>query len=180
MWQERGVKPDTHVLVATQAAMQSAWLAKTLRDADYSVLLAADTTVALKTIRASAKPLIVVVDASNTRLLNSIVSSRRLIHHHVYVLITPELLQHTLGCVALYARLTHFIVRVPLTRDHLLEVMAQASRCLGSAYPVASATENTPKASLGSTDSYNDAGADRALPIVPTPDDHRDDHDVPP
>lgn len=138
-----------------------------LRDAGYWVHLAADTETALKTVHASAEPLIVILDASNTRFVNSILASRRLIYHHAYVLVTPEPLRLAPECLALYARLTLFIVHVPFTRDHLLQVMAQASRCLTAAYPAAPAARNEKyeaMASTGSTQAYRHSGADDEQP----------------
>lgn len=160
MQQKKAGQSAARVLVATQAGIESIRLVEFLREAGYSVQRAPDVAAALKVIHANTHPLIVMLDATSTRLINTVLTSRRLLHHHAYVLIAHEPPQLAPAYMALCARLTLFIVRVPFTRDQLLHVLAQASRSLTVDYPAAPVAGNDPKASRGGTYARRYSAAD--------------------
>ncbi len=125
----------TRVLVVDDEADIRESLRLLLEDAGHEVLEAANGVEALDILRASERPLVVLLDLlmpqlDGIGLLHAVVAEPRLATHHAYVLITADNKAQQRVAIPQFSNLHLVTVEKPFDMDVLLDAVAEASRRL--------------------------------------------------
>jgi two-component system chemotaxis response regulator CheY len=128
----------THVLVVDDSATFRQLVHPMLQEAGYEVSEAADGVLALGAIRASAEPLVVLLDVVMPQLggigvLNEVDEHKELAACHAFILVTatPEVVKPRLVADML-DRLHVPLLTKPFAKDRLLQAVAEAETRLNS------------------------------------------------
>ncbi len=128
----------THVLVVDDSATVRRLVCPMLREAGYDVSEAVDGMEALAAIRASAEPLVVLLDVVMPRMggigvLNAVDDDKKMVRRHAFILVTatPEVVRPHL-IADMLDRMRIPVLTKPFADDDLLGAVTEAASRLGA------------------------------------------------
>lgn len=131
-----GQERPTVLVVDDREAIREV-LSLVLQDAGYQVREAPDGAPALRQLRASREPMVVLLDMQmpgmdGVHLMRTVAGDTALAARHAYVLVTADATALPLAFATLLSRLNVPVVPKPFDIDDLLETVAQAAARLAA------------------------------------------------